>query len=176
MNLRRFLKGAVARIFTRYAIGSVAAAVVSELTLLASYGLKLLGPQAASVAAWALGSIVNYTLSRWWAWQRRGRPKALRELLPFWLTSVAGLLLSSWATGVADRMGHELFTTDGPRVLFVGAVFLGTYGLLFFAKFAFFHYFVFADTGSDAVAEDAEAGENEAARRSRSHVPTTTRE
>ncbi|SDJ96607.1 Putative flippase GtrA (transmembrane translocase of bactoprenol-linked glucose) [Nonomuraea jiangxiensis] len=178
IDLRHFLKSAVARIFGRYAVGSVISAVVSEVTLLTCYGLKLLSPQGASIAAWAVGSVVNYSLSRWWAWGRRGRPKPLRELLPFWLTSVVGLLFSSWATGVADGMAQRMFTTDGPRVVFVGAVFLGTYGLLFFAKFAFFHYFVFADTGSEP-AEGAGTGEDEeeaARRRSRSQVPTTTRE
>ncbi|MFC7584792.1 GtrA family protein [Nonomuraea antimicrobica] len=175
------------RIFGRYAIGSVVAAVVSELTLLTTYGLELLSPQGASVAAWALGAVVNYVLNRWWAWQLRGRPKALRELLPYWLTAVAGLLVSSWATGVADRMGQQIFTTDGPRVVFVGAVFLGVYGVLFIAKFVLFHYFVFAGTGTgsapapvdadaDAGAGEDSAGEDEEARRrSRSQVPTTTR-
>lgn len=177
-RIRALLRGALPRIFGRYAIGSVVAGVVSEVTLLTLYGLKLLGPSAASVAAWALGAVVNYVLNRSWAWKVRGRPKPLRELLPYWLTAVAGLLIASWGTGVADQVGHRLFDTDGPRVVFVGAVFLGIYGLLFVAKFFLFHYFVFA--GSRPDEERAESGEDEEGeerrRRSRSQVPSTTRE
>ncbi|MDA0633674.1 GtrA family protein [Nonomuraea sp. MCN248] len=175
-RLRRLLRGAVPRIFGRYAIGSVVAGVVSEVTLLTVYGLGLLSASAASVVAWGLGAIVNYVLNRSWAWKVRGRPKPLRELLPYWLTAVAGLGIASWGTAAADRIGHQIFTTDGPRVVFVGAVFLGIYGLLFVAKFFLFHYFVFAGTGSEE--ERADAGEEGGAgrRRSRSQVPTTTRE
>ncbi|TLF72168.1 hypothetical protein FE391_17390 [Nonomuraea sp. KC401] len=191
IDLRGFLRGTLPRIFTRYTLGSVAAAVVSEVTLLVSYGQGLLGAQAAAVAAWALGAVTNYVLARRWAWQRRGRPRVLRELLPFWVTSVTGLLLTTWATGVAHDVGPRLFATDGARVLFVGAVFLGVYGVLFLAKFCFFHYFVFADprAGSAGEADDDEEADpgdadgpeamdgpdGAAPRRSRSQVPSTTR-
>lgn len=174
--LRGFLRSAMPRIFGRYAIGSVVAGVVSEVTLVTVYGLELLGPSAASVVAWALGAIVNYVLNRSWAWKVRGRPKPLRELLPYWATAVAGLVLASWGTGVADELGHRLFSTDGPRVVFVGAVFLGIYGLLFVAKFFLFHYFVFAGTGSAEAAGSDEEDEDRRRRRSRSQVPITTRE
>ncbi|SDR32678.1 GtrA family protein [Thermostaphylospora chromogena] len=178
-DLRRLVKSAVLRIFTRYAIGSVVAGVISEATLLLVYGLGLLGAQAASVLAWACGAVVNYVLNRRWAWGRRGRPKPLRELLPYWLTSVASLGITTWATGQADRLGARLFEAEGPRVAFVGAAFLAVYGLLFIAKFCFFHYFVFADTprrSAPAPAEAAEADAEERRRRSLSHVPSTTRE
>ncbi|WP_342775050.1 GtrA family protein [Nonomuraea diastatica] len=186
IDLHRFLRGALPRIFTRYTLGSVLAAVVSEVTLLVTYGQELLGAQPAAVAGWVLGAVTNYVLARW-AWRRRGRPRVLRELLPFWLTSVAGLLLSTWATGVAHDVGPRLFATDGARVLFVGAVFLGVYGVLFMAKFCFFHYFVFADPRAGSAGEADEEGEAEAEadgaedpdgavpRRSRSQVPSTTR-
>ncbi|MCG5216829.1 GtrA family protein [Streptosporangium sp. KLBMP 9127] len=188
-DLRHLIRGSVPRIFTRYAIGSVVAAVVTEAVLLVTYGFGLLGPQAASVAAWACGATVNYVLNRRWAWRRTGRAKPLRELLPYWLAALASLGVSTWATGAADRLATTLFVSDGPRVAFVGAVFLGVYGVLFIAKFALFHYFVFADrpgadtdpetgaepgteTGAD-IGADIGAGED---RRSRHQVPRTTRE
>ncbi|GLW09466.1 hypothetical protein Misp01_45950 [Microtetraspora sp. NBRC 13810] len=175
-DLRALLHKAVGRVFTRYAIGSVVAGVITEVTLLVSYGLGLLGPRAASVTAWALGAVVNYSMTRRWAWRRRGRPRPIRELLPYWGTAVAGLLISSWATGVAHDWGERLFSTDGSRVMFVGAVFLGVYGLLFIGKFYLFNYFVFADT-RPAVAPTAGDGEPVEARRlSRNQVPSTTRE
>jgi putative flippase GtrA len=168
-ELRRLLRSAIARIFSRYLIGSVVSAGVSEATLMVAYGLGLLGPHEASVAAWVTGAIVNYLLNRW-AWRVRGKPKPLRELLPYWAAAVASLVVSTWATGVADRLGSQLFGEGTARTVFVGAVFLGVYGVLFVGKFVLFHYFVFAGTEGDAGEETG------GRRRSRSQVPSTTRE
>jgi putative flippase GtrA len=178
-DLRALARRASSRVFTRYAIGSVVAGVITEATLLVTYGLGLLGPYASSVLAWAFGAVVNYIMTRHWAWRRRGAPRPVRELLPYWLAAVASLIISSWATGVAHEWGERFFATEGPRVVFVGTVFLGVYGVLFIAKFYFFNYFVFADTRSERAGA-AGAGEvveeDEERRRSRSQVPITTRE
>ncbi|TDE36783.1 GtrA family protein [Actinomadura sp. 6K520] len=156
-------------IFTRYTIGSVLAAVASEATLLLTYGTGLLGPRAASVAAWSTGAALNYVLNRWWAWGRRGRASVWRELVPYWAIAVASMLLSAWATGVADRLGPE---AAGPRMVFVGGVFLAVYGVMFVVKFCLFHYFVFAGGRGTRAEADAVGAD----RRSRNQVPTTTRE
>jgi putative flippase GtrA len=150
--VRRTLRG----IFTRYAIGSVLAGVASEAVLLLTYGPGLLGPRAASVAAWAAGAALNYGLNRRWAWGRRGRAHLRRELLPYWAITLATLAVSTWATGAADAFGHRLFAAGGLRVAFVGGAFLAVYGLMFGVKFALYHYVVFAP-------------------RSRHQVPSTTR-
>jgi putative flippase GtrA len=136
-------------IFTRYAIGSVLAGVASEAVLLATYGPGLLGPHAASVAAWMAGAALNYGLNRWWAWGRRGRASLRRELLPYWTITLATLAISAWATGAADRFGHRL--AGEPRVAFVGGAFLAVYGLMFGVKFVLYHYVVFADRSRHQV-------------------------
>lgn len=171
-------------IFTRYTVGSVLAAVASEATLLLTYGPGLLGPGAASVAAWGAGAALNYVLNRWWAWGRRGRASLWRELVPYWVIAVASMAFSAWATGAADRLGPRLFDSGGLRTLFVGAVFLAVYGVMFLVKFVLFHYFVFAggpDTrpgAGDEAEEDAPrpGRRTRPDRRSRHQVPTTTRE
>ena len=88
-------------IFTRYAIGSVLAGVASEAVLLATYGPGLLGPHAASVAAWMAGAALNYGLNRWWAWGRRGRASLLKEL------RLAGHRSSSPAHGWPSHCGFR---------------------------------------------------------------------
>jgi putative flippase GtrA len=169
-DLLRRLLGRLPRVFTRYTTASVAAGVVSEATLLTAYGTHLLTPGQASAAGWASGAVLNFVLNRWWVFRHREQPKPLREVLGFWLTSLAALALSTWATGVAARLAAPL--DHGPRVILVGAVFLGVYGLLFVAKFALFHYFVFAGKGRSETGSGSGAGR----RRSRHQVPSTTRE
>src|SRR5918999_3990489 len=151
--------GPIGRVFSRYTIGSVIAAVVSETTLLLAYGLSLLGPRAASVAAWMTGAGVNYVLNRRWAWGRRGRAHPVREPLPYWAIAVASMVLSAWGARVAGQVGDRLFDTHRSQVVFVGAAFLGVYGLLFIAKFLVFHFVLFAERTATAEAGD-EAGDD----------------
>ena len=169
-DIRTVLRSAIARVFTRYLIGSVLSGVITEVTLLVTYGLGLLGPQASSVAGWAVGAVVNYVLNRRWTWGVRGRPKPVREVVSYWSTAVAGLLISTWATGPAEELGTALFGPGALRVAFVGVVFIAVYGVMFVAKFFLFHYFVFAGAAARPDGDDTEE------RRSRSQVPTTTLE
>ncbi|SDJ58449.1 Putative flippase GtrA (transmembrane translocase of bactoprenol-linked glucose) [Nonomuraea maritima] len=165
-DLIRRLLGRLPRVFTRYTAASVAAGVASEAVLLTAYGTHLLTPGQASAAGWASGALVNYGLNRWWVFRHREQSRPVRETLGFWLTSLAALGLSTWATGLAGRLAAPL--DHGLRVAVVGAVFLGVYASLFVAKFAFFNYFVFAGNSG--------SGSGLRRRRSRHQVPTTTRE
>jgi putative flippase GtrA len=153
-------------IFTRYSIGSVVAAVASEAVLLVTYGSGLLGPSAASIAGWAAGAGVNYSLNRRWVWGRRGAARLWREVLPYWLIALISMIVSAWATDLADDVGSRWFASHGPRVVFVGGAFLMVYGLLFIGKFLIFHYFLFGDR------RDRDSDRRP---RSRDQVPMTTR-
>jgi putative flippase GtrA len=158
------IRGPLGRTLTRYTVGSVIAMVVSEITLLLVFGLHLGGARTASAAAWATGAIVNYFLNRNWAWRRRGRAHPVKELLPYWITAVAGLLLSMWATHLAGALAPRLSDDHTVATVLVGMAYLVTYGVLFIVKFLLFHYVIF--TGRQALApsepQPAEAEETRA--------------
>lgn len=139
------IRGPLGRTLTRYAVGSVVAMVASELTLLLVFGLHAGGARTASAAAWASGAVVNYFLNRNWAWRRRGRAHPGKELLPYWATAIAGLLLSMGATHEATTIAPRLSGDHSVATALVGAAYLLTYGLLFVAKFLLFHYVIFTD-------------------------------
>jgi putative flippase GtrA len=139
------IRGPLGRTLTRYTLGSVIAMVVSEATLLLVFGLHVGGTRTASAAAWVTGAIVNYFLNRNWAWRRRGRAHPAKELLPYWITAVAGLLLSMWATHAAGTLAPRLSDEHTVATVLVGAAYLVTYGFLFVAKFLLFHYVIFTD-------------------------------
>lgn len=139
------IRGPLGRTLTRYTVGSVIAVVASEITLLLIFGLHIGGARTASAAAWLSGAIVNYFLNRNWAWQRRGRAHPVKELLPYWASAVAGLLLSIWATHLATRLAPQVSHDHTITTVLVGAAYLVTYGVLFVAKFLLFHYVVFTD-------------------------------
>ncbi|HEY3682218.1 MAG TPA: GtrA family protein [Streptosporangiaceae bacterium] len=139
----RVLRRRIARILTKYTLGSGLAFIASETVLLSLLGASLTGPKTASVAAWAAGALVNYYFSRNWAWGLRGRANPWREVLPFWATSVAALFVSTWTSDLAHGYAPELTRSHPLQVAFVGAVYLGTYGVLFVGKFLLFHYVIF---------------------------------
>ena len=120
--LHRLRRGRIATILTRYTAGSALAAIASEVTLLGLLGFHLTGPRVAAIAAWLAGAIVNYVLSRTWAWGKRGRPSALRELLPFWATSVACLIASTWTSALAHDHAPAVTSSHPLQLAFVGAV------------------------------------------------------
>jgi putative flippase GtrA len=139
------IRGPLGRTLTRYTVGSVVAMVASEIALLLVFGLHVGGARTASAVAWLAGAIVNYFLNRNWAWNRRGRAHPVKELLPYWATAVAGLLLSMWATHLATTLAPRLSDDHSVTTGLVGIAYLVTYGFLFVAKFLLFHYVIFTD-------------------------------
>jgi putative flippase GtrA len=157
------IRGPLGRTLTRYTVGSVIAMAVSEIALLLVFGLHIGGTRTASAAAWASGAIVNYFLNRNWAWRRRGRAPA-RELLSYWATAIAGLLLSMWATHQATNLAARLSGDHAVATALAGVAYLVTYGILFVAKFLLFHYVIFKDRRSapDRPLPDEEAADRPA--------------
>jgi putative flippase GtrA len=92
--------------------------------------------------AWFAGAIVNYFLNRW-AWGRRGRASRFREVLPYWGTAVASLVISTATAKAASMLSHHVPHTEA--TLIVGATYLITNGVLFVGKFVLFHFVIFTD-------------------------------
>lgn len=57
----------------------------------------------ANVFAAMITVIPAYLLSRYWVWQVDGTPSLRREIIPFWLIAIAGLVLSTVLAELADR-------------------------------------------------------------------------
>lgn len=150
-SLRATLHGPLGRTLTRFALGSALAMVVSEVTLMSVFGLHLGSARVAAAAGWGAGFISNYSLTRTWAWGRKGRSDLARELLPYWITSIACLLLSMWATHTASALAPKLSGDHTLATVLVGAAYLATYGVLFVVKFVLFHFVIFADRRSSAA-------------------------
>ena len=68
-----------------------------------------------------------YLLSRYWVWQVDGRPSLRGEIIPFWAIALLGLVASSAAAELADRLFDE------PLMISVGS--LAGYLLVWVLKF-----------------------------------------
>jgi putative flippase GtrA len=100
------------------------------------FGTALLGvfhgvfgwdPVPSNVTAWAIGSGPAYYLNRQWVWQQSGSHSLHREVLPFWIIALVGLLLSTAAVGFAGR-----YTDETAYILLAN---LSAYGVIWVAKY-----------------------------------------
>jgi putative flippase GtrA len=63
----------------------------------------------ANVLATAVGTVRSYVLNRRWVWGRDGASDLWREVVPFWIPSFSGLVLS---TAGPTRRPHAVRVRD----------------------------------------------------------------
>jgi putative flippase GtrA len=148
--VRRKLQGETGQRFARFVLVAVAAVISSQLALVIFLDAGDLGATTSGVLAAIAGAVVSYVLSRW-AWERKGRPHVLKEVLPFWIVAVAAWIV----LGLATKLGVHWAGSD-PRGslgwhLVVNGTYLAANVLTFLARFLIFHYVLFADRGSSAA-------------------------
>ena len=127
---------------------SLITTVMSLLTLaIATLGFGM-AAWAANILATALATGPSYHLNRRWTWGRRDTSDPWREVLPFWLLSFAGLVLSTIAVGLADAWGTSLgLAPTLHTVLLLGAHMAG-FGALWVVQFIFLDRVLFGrETG-----------------------------
>ena len=114
--------------FVKYAMTSVVGVVLGQslIFLFAS----VLGWQWgwANVAAVTISTGPTYYISRHWVWQKHGKSSFYAEVIPFWVMTFLGLLLSTIAVIVLENR-----YPDNPILANVGNI-LG-FGVLWVAKF-----------------------------------------
>lgn len=133
--------------FTRFALVAAASVVASQVALSIFIGPANMTAGISGGLAAIIGAGVSYVLSRW-AWERKGKPKLLKETLPFWLVSVGAWIV----LGLAAKLGVYLAESaefDGvQRVLITDGTYLAANCVTFLARFVIFHYVLFADPRS----------------------------
>jgi putative flippase GtrA len=130
--------------FWRYAAGSLISAVFSQIVLLVVfYVLRLENARDSAITATLTGAVPSYFLNRHWAWGKRNRSSFRREVLPYILMAVTGLIFSTWFVDFAHTnasfLGHSRVAVD----VVVQGSYLLSFVLLWFGKFAFMHKWLF---------------------------------
>jgi len=127
----------------RYALVAVVNVVVGQSLLLLLQGA--MRPSWANVVAVGISAVPAYYMNRAWVWGKRGKSHWKKEVLPFWLFTAAGLLLSTVAIWVVH------FFTDAKLV--INFVQLVSFGILWVIRFfvldKLFHVEVFEDDTPD---------------------------
>jgi putative flippase GtrA len=126
--------------------------LVSTVNVLVGGGLLVIlqhwmDPVEANVVAVGISAVPAYYMNRAWVWGKRGKSHWKKEVLPFWVFTGAGLVLSTIAIHFAQDHTDNRFA-----ILFVQ---LCAFGVLWVARFfvldRLFHVEVFEDDTPDEI-------------------------
>jgi putative flippase GtrA len=88
----------------------------------------------ANVIAVCCGIAPSYLANRHWVWGRSGRGDFAREILPFWVLSLAGLVASTVAVSVVASVAARWSTSA--RAIALPLANVSGFGALWLAQFA----------------------------------------
>lgn len=91
----------------RYTMTSVISTGVSLFVLGIVFGvLRLWSEVPSTLFANVVAAFPSYWLNRRWAWGKSGRSHLVKEVLPFWVMSIASIAFSMIGASVARYLGH----------------------------------------------------------------------
>ena len=100
----------------------------------------------ANIIAVCCGILPSYEANRRWTWTRTGRRDLAREVAPFWVLSIAGLLASTATVAAAAAL-----TTSWPpeaRSIALPMVQAGTFAVLWVVQFVVLDRVIFRPTAT----------------------------
>lgn len=116
------------RKFWKYAMTSVVGVTLGQSLIFLFASILDWPAGAANITAVAISTGPTYYISRHWVWQKRGKHSLGAEVIPFWVMTFLGLLLSTVIVVLLERQ-----YPDTKILVNVGNI-MG-FGLLWVAKF-----------------------------------------
>ena len=154
--LRSKLGSPAGRRLARFAPAALLALAATQITYFICFSELAMTGRSAGAAGWLAGVVVSYAASRW-AFGRKGRPRLLRETLPFVAVSlVVGIVLTE-ASHFGYREAAALGLHGIGHIAFVQGFYLAANCFTFLVRFVIFHFVLFADR--DRAAAQLEAGD-----------------
>jgi putative flippase GtrA len=173
----RLAQSRLARLFTRFAAGTVVSTTCSQLTFVLLFGVLQTSASVSGGAAFLAGAIPNFLIHRFWTWRRSGPVKICREVLPYLaVITFSGLVAIGITTGT-DRCLGGAIDDHAVRTAVLAVAFTISYLPLFVLKFALLDRLVFGceDPRPSRPSDHRGTARRRRAQDSRAHVPTSTR-
>ena len=140
----------------RYSATSLICVGITQVLILLCLHAFDLSPVRSNLTATMITSIPAFALNKYWVWGKRGRAHLRREVMPFWLFTVAGWALS---TGAVAVVSEHVGTPDSiSRTLSVMAASIFGFGLLWILKYLFLDKIMFGTDHHTPYDEDIELG------------------
>lgn len=155
-RVREFVRTPQAMKLARYTAVSVISALTSLVLLTLIYGvLRLWGEVTSVLVANVLAGIPSYLLNRQWVWGKSGRSHLWREVLPFWVVSITGILFSLFAASLARNFANAHHLDHFQRTVLVVGANVGAFAIVWFLKFLLLNR-LFAQIADAELGPDAD--------------------
>jgi putative flippase GtrA len=139
-RIRRILNTSTDKKMFRYTMVSVVSTALTFSLLGIFFGVFRLWTEVPStIVANAVMIVPYYYLNRRWVWGKTGRSHWRRELLPFWLLSTWGLLLSIVSAALARHISHANHLSHTAATAVLLTVTLTAFGIVWVIKFIIFN-------------------------------------
>ena len=115
---------------------SVVGVAVHQIVLVTALLLADLDGVPANILAASVAAVPAFLLNKRWVWGRSDRAHFRREVLPFWVFTILGVLVSTGFVWMAEEW-------SGSAIVIAAASIAG-FGVLWVAKFLFLDEYMFA--------------------------------
>ena len=136
----------------RYGAASAFNVVLGQILLYGAQTVVGLSAVPSNVAAVSIGTIPAFLIARYWVWQKKGRGRLVREVIPFWGLTITGFALSTVAVWYVERRW-------APEPWAINLTNLTAFGVVWVAKFFVLENVLFADEPLTDDPLDALVGE-----------------
>jgi putative flippase GtrA len=124
----------------RYTMVSVVSTVVSFGVLAIVFGaLHWFGVIGSTVFANTVATVPSYFLNRQWVWGKSGRSHLMKEIVPFWVMSAVGIVVSIGGAAVARHIGIEHHLDHRTQTIVVLIANLISFGLFWVLKYMLYN-------------------------------------
>jgi putative flippase GtrA len=124
----------------RYAMVSVISTIASFGVLALVFGvLHLWGEIGSTVFANVVATVPSYFLNRRWVWGKGGRSQLMREIVPFWVMSAIGVVVSIGGAAVAKHVGTVHHLSHFQQTVVVLGANLVSFGLFWVLKYMLYN-------------------------------------
>ena len=124
------------RKLVRYGLVSVVSALFTFTVLTFVYGVLQLWTEVPSVVfSNILATFFNYYLNRRWVWGKAGRSNLLKEVIPFWILSISGMVLALFTASLARQFSDSQHLGHWARTIVVVGANTCAFGIIWGVKF-----------------------------------------
>jgi putative flippase GtrA len=142
----------------RYSMCSVVGVVGTQILLFIFLHALEWKPVMSNFIAVTVMSVPVFMLNKYWVWGKRGRAHMRREVIPFWLFTVAGWILSTLMVILVVRITKTDAQPDGNKYA-VQAANIAGFGVLWILKYLFLDKVMFGPHHHTPYDEDIEREE-----------------
>jgi putative flippase GtrA len=147
------LRSPTLRKLFKYTMASMVGIGVGQPVLWICFGLLDWSAVPSNLTSVTCGAIPNYLINRKWTWHQQGKNRLWGEVVPFWVMSALGTILSLWAVSYAEDRWDTTIA--------VAIAQLSGFGVLWLAKFLILDkvmWKIVHDLQPDVAIDEAEAG------------------